>query len=185
VSGLATAVAAGLVSILLLECFSVYMNATLEASSLQLGAASDQASLASASLTQRAQIDSVQVVNRTYIYLSVANSGEVSIPVTDLRQVDIILVYTFVSDGIAHAVWMPYTTTPSSTGWAVLSVTDGNGGAKLINPMNCPYPTYGLWDPTEVMTIGIALSSSNAINATDPLSVLLATPAGTTALAGS
>jgi len=185
VGGLATAVAAGLVALLLLQCFNVYMNASLDASTLQISAAADQASLASNGLNERAQIGSVQVVNGTYVSLSVSNTGETPIQATNLQQVDVILVYSFASNGTDLAVWMPYTTTPTAAGWAVISVTGENGGAKLINPMNCPYPTYGEWDPTEVMSIGITLKHVNAIETADPLAVLLATPAGTTALAAA
>ena len=182
-SGLATAVAAGLVSILLLECFSVYMNASLQVSTLQMGAANDQASMASADLNTRAQVDSVGIVNQTQVALAVENTGTVPIQATSLRHVDVILIYTAASNGTGRAVWVPYSTAPSSSpGWAVVSATTADGGAKVLNPMNCPYPTYGTWDPSDVLHIVVTLNPADAINATDTLAVLVATPAGTTTL---
>ena len=181
---LGTVVAAGLVSLLLLACFSVYMTATSEASSLQLQAAADQAALASASMNQKVQIDSVKVVNQTFVALSLTNTGQVPIQVTSLPQMDVILVYTAASNGTDRAVWVPYATGPSE-GWAVISVTAAGGSVKLVNPMNCPYPTYGAWDSSEVVNIVVLLSPSNAINATDSFAVLVSTPAGTTATGGT
>jgi len=182
VAALGTVVAAGLVAILLLQTFSVYMNTSLQVSALQMGTANDQASIASADINTRAQVDSVGIVNQTHVALSVENTGTVPIQATSLQQVDVILIYTTASNGTDRALWMPYSTTPSSPGWAVVSATTADGGPKVLNPMNCPYPTYGVWDPSDVLHIVVTLSPADAINATDTLAVLLATPAGTTSL---
>ena len=86
----------------------------------------------------------------------VLNLGAGSIPVSDFKLMDIILVYERF-DGSRRTVWLPYD--PHETleeGWKALNITY-NGGMELLNP-TAPDMSSGLWDDGESLAIKLWVS---------------------------
>jgi len=129
--------------------------------------------------------------NDTSLSFWVLNSGSISIPVRDLKYIDLILIYEL-SRGGRSIIWIPYNPNGivgSEIFWRIEGVRVGNGSPEIINkiyPSPGKYnvsPESGQWDPGEELLIVVYLTQSMSANTTALTIIVVSLKSGATCYA--
>jgi archaellum component FlaF (FlaF/FlaG flagellin family) len=179
VGGIATVVAAAIISLVFIQLFTTYYGASINNSNTLLGSIQQQAAIEAVQASEHISITNIQKNSGTSLTVQVTNTGQTSIAAVNFTRMDVIIMYTAQFTRQVTTLWLTYTTSQTATNaWRVTNVYVGNNLAPVQDPINLPAATSGRWDPGETLVISIRLSNSASMITYDAVMVQMTTPNG-------
>lgn len=177
--GIATVVAAAIISLVFIQVFTTYYGATINNSNTLLGSIQQQAALDAVQANEHISIVSISKNSPTSLTVQVADTGQTSIAAVNFSMMDVIIMYTLQSIHQVTTVWLRYNTSQTSTNtWSVSSIYVGKNLPPVQDPINLPSATSGRWVPGETLVISVRLPYSASMQTSNAVMVQVTTPDG-------
>ncbi len=175
--GLANVISSAFIILLFMNMLTLYYSASLKSADTIRTGIDEAAESKKLEIRERISVNRLIAFNSTIVYGNVTNLGQTSIAARDFNKVDVILVYTALSNASKVSVRLSYDSTKTSAnGWRATSVYTNGRLGETISPINVPSASSGMWDPDETVKIEIWLSLTNAVDNTQGISIIVASP---------
>lgn len=139
------------VAILLVSCYA-YADSINRVSTISWRSLEAASSIRFDKLRSGLSISSAQVV-KGILYVDAINDGTVRISRAQFAKMDVILTYTEKQTGLTQTHWCYYNSTDSSRHRWSVNPSFTNPYPSIVNPLD--------WDPSETLSLVIALPASN------------------------